>query len=143
MTGTGVMELIVSKIAATFAAIPFSGATWFVLLTLTFFVWLFARAQADEKNPVYWEHLIIDSHNNRASPYKVGYLVGIIVSTWIIIQFSDKDKLTFDILGTYLAFLVGGAGINSFTKKNLPDDRRAMPRPDPEMGDDPDPVRDQ
>lgn len=96
--------------------VPFSGATWFVIFTLGFFVWLFAKANKSVSSVVNWEHLIIDSQNDRASPYKVGYLVGVIVSTWIVIKISDAGNLSLDIFGAYLTFLLGGAGINSFTK---------------------------
>lgn len=103
-------------IPAFFAAIPFTTATWFTLGTLLFFVWLFAKASRDPHSPVKWEHLIVDSSNDRASPYKVGFLIGMIVSTWIIIRFCDEKRLTYDIFGMYLTYLLGGAGVNSFFK---------------------------
>lgn len=103
-------------ILAFFAAIPFTSATWFVVSTLAFFVWVFAKANNDKTSPVRWEHLVVDSHNDRASPYKTGYLVGLIVSTWIVLTFADKDKLTYDIFGIYLTYLLGGAGWNSMVK---------------------------
>lgn len=104
------------NVLAFFAAIPFTSATWFVLFTLGFFVWLFAKANNSATSPVRWEHLVVDSHNDRASPYKAGYLVGMIVGTWIVLTFADKDKLTFDIFGLYLTYLLGGASWNSFMK---------------------------
>lgn len=111
------MDIIMTGLTTFFAAIPFSAATWFVLATLIFFVWLFSKADKNTTSPVRWEHLIVDSNNDRASPYKVGYLVGLIVATWIVVALMDKDKLTFDIFGTYLTYLLGGAGVNSFVKK--------------------------
>lgn len=115
------MEKLVDAITTFPSHIPFSGATWFVIFTLGFFVWLFARASRDEKSQVNWEHLIIDSQNNRASPYKVGYLVGVIVATWVVIRISDAGNLSLDIFGVYLTFLLGGAGINTFAKAKQPD----------------------
>lgn len=115
------MEALTSALTTVANNMPFSGATWFVLLTLGFFIWLFAKADKNPKSPVRWEHLIVDSQNNRTSPYKLGYLIGVIVSTWIVIRMSDAGKLTFDIFGMYLGYLVGGAGINSFTKAKQPD----------------------
>jgi MFS superfamily sulfate permease-like transporter len=111
-------DIIMNSVNLFFASIPFSPATWFVLLTLMFFVWLFAKANKNINSPIRWEHLIIDSSNDRASPYKLGYLVGLIVATWIVVAMMDKDKLTFDIFGTYLTYLLGGAGVNSFVKKD-------------------------
>lgn len=109
-------ESIINGIATTFKAIPFSGPTWFVLAVLAFFVWLFARGSTDSTNPIKWEHLVIDSANDRASPFKLGYLIGLIVGTWIVVSFSDRDKLTYDIFGMYLTYLLGGASFNSFIK---------------------------
>ena len=112
--GNKILDFFVNVISSIH--IPFTGATWFVISTLTFFCWLFARASRDGSNGVHWEHLIMDSQNNRASPYKVGYLVGIIVSTWIVIRMSDTGNLSLDIFGAYLTFLLGGAGINTYVK---------------------------
>lgn len=88
-----------------------------MLATLVFFVWLFVKADHDTNSPVRWEHLIVDSNNDRASPYKVGYLVGLIVGTWIILTLTDRDKLTMDMFGVYLTYLLGGAGVNSWAKR--------------------------
>lgn len=110
------MEQLVSTIGSAFTSIPFSPATWIVIFTTLFFVWLFAKANNNPNSAVNWEHLVLDSQNNRASPYKVGYLIGVIVSTWIVIKISDAGNLSLDIFGVYLAFLLGGAGMNSFTK---------------------------
>lgn len=99
-----------------FRALPFTQATWFTLFTLLFVVWLFAKASHDPTSPIKWEHLIIDSNNNRASPYKLGYLIGMIVGTWVVLRWTDTGALTYDILGMYLTYLLGGAGVNSFAK---------------------------
>lgn len=110
------LEVAFHSVGTFLSGLPFTGATWFVLATLAFFIFLFARANKNPASPVKWEHLLIDSNNDRASPYKVGYLIGVIVSTWIVLTFVDSGKLTFDILGTYLTYLLGGAGVNSFAK---------------------------
>lgn len=109
-------ETVLAKMAAFYTAIPFSAATWSVIITLMVFLWLFSKASRDPKSPIKWEHLIVDSQNDRASPYKLGFMLGMIVSTWIVVNFADKDKLTFDIFGMYLTYLLGGAGFNSFMK---------------------------
>lgn len=112
------IESFVGKFVTIWGLIPFSFATWFVLFVLGFVVWLFRKANDNPRSTVNWEHLIVDSANDRASPYKLGYLIGVIVSTWIVITFADGDKLSFDVLGTYLTFLLGGAGVNSYFKNN-------------------------
>lgn len=110
------VENAINKLIWVFTTIPFSFATWFVVVILLFFIWVLYKASKSSTSPVVWEHLIVDSSNDRTSPYKLGYLVGVIVSTWIVITFADGDKLTFDIFGTYLTFLLGGAGVNAFFK---------------------------
>lgn len=112
-------EMLLAKIGALYAAIPFSAATWFVIGTLAVFLWLFSKASRDPNSPIKWEHLIVDSHNSRASPYKLGFMLGMIVSTWIVVNFADKDKLSFDIFGMYLTYLLGGASFNSFLKSKV------------------------
>lgn len=107
-------EKIITGIENFFAAIPFSGATWFVIAILGFFIWLFMRANKDPNSPVSWEDLIINDQTERTSPYKLGYIVGVIVGTWIVITQADKGTLTFDIFGLYLSFLLGGAGWAAF-----------------------------
>lgn len=122
------------------SAIPFSSATWFVLFTLAFFIWLFAKASRDPKNPVAWEDMILATETGKASPYKMGYLVGVIVGTWIVITLSDAGKLTFDIFGEYLTFLLGGVGVAAaFKSKKDADDAPtpAATTPAPESEDDP------
>jgi hypothetical protein len=133
------LDSLFTHMALMFAAVPFSAATWFVLATLGFFVWLFAKASQDPKSPVSWEDLIVSSDTRKASPYKLGYLVGVIVGTWIVISFADAvgptpgtSKLTFDIFAAYLTFLVGGV-VTTAVKKTTP--APVAPGPDPE--DDP------
>lgn len=123
----------IHMIGAMFASIPFRGATWFTLSTLFFFVWLFAKASRDPKSPVKWEHLIIDSTNDRASPYKVGYLIGLIVGTWVIVRMSDGDRLTYDIFGMYLTYLLGGASVNSYLKGKNDQPSNWQPSPPPNL----------
>lgn len=108
------IDTIISSISRVVALNPFSIATWFVIGLLLFFLWLFMQANKDPKSPVAWEDLIVNTDTERTSPYKLGYLIGLIVSTWIVITFADTDKLTFDIFGLYLSFLLGGAGWAAF-----------------------------
>lgn len=109
-------ESIISGIRAVFNAMPFTAASWAVIITLVMFVWLFSKASRDPNSPIKWEHLIIDSSSDRASPYKMGFLVGGLVGTWIVVSLADKDKLSFDIFGLYLTYLLGGTSMSSFFK---------------------------
>jgi hypothetical protein len=109
-------DKIMHNISAVVALIPFSAPTWFVLFILGFFIWLFSQASKNPKSPVLWEHLVIDNSTDRASPYKLGYLVGLIVATWLVVFLADKDKLGLDIFAAYLTYLLGGTGINVFKR---------------------------
>ena len=106
------METILSIISA----IPFSGSTWFILFNMMFFVGLFIHASHDPSNRIDWEDLILETKSGKASPYKLGYLVGIVIATWIVIKLADGNNLGLDIFGAYLAYLLGGAGFNSYIK---------------------------
>lgn len=119
------MDAILPNIIAGFAMIPFTGSTWFILFTMMFFVFLFFRASRDPNSLISWEDMIVESRNNKASPYKLGYLVGIIISTWIVIKLADGNNLGLDIFGAYLAYLLGGAGFNTYIKNTA-----AKPKPE-------------
>ncbi len=127
MSGPVMDSAIIAFIKIT-NAIPFSAATWVVIFTLGFFVLLFAKASHNRANSVKWEHLILETATNRASPYKLGYLVGIIVSTWLIIRIADAGDLTLDLFGAYLAYLLGGASVNIFRTRSTPSDNADTPR---------------
>lgn len=117
-------EQFLTRVSALFDAIPFTAATWAVIGTLALFIWLFSKASRDPKNPIKWEHLLIDSSNDRASPYKVGFVLGALVGTWIVVKLADADKLTYDIFGMYLTYLLGGSSINTFVKARGAERRR-------------------
>lgn len=104
------LETFLAAATSILNAIPITGATWLVVGILAFFIWLFTKAQRNPNSAFDWEHFFIDSETNRASPYKLGYMIGIIVGTWVIISFADGNKLTWDIFGGYLMYLLGGAG---------------------------------
>lgn len=123
MNGHQIMDSIIIAFVHVTNAIPFTAATWVVLFTLFFFVALFAKASRDPNSLVNWEHLIVESSTNRASPYKLGYLVGILVATWLIIRISDAGNLTLDLFGAYLAYLLGGASVNLFKKRQAKEEK--------------------
>ena len=107
---------ITNLIGVLFNNIPFSTATWFVIGILSFCTWIFMKSSKNPDSPVRWEHMIIDSATDRTSPYKLGYLIGVIIATWVVITLLDTQKLGIDILGVYLTYLVGGAGFTEWLK---------------------------
>lgn len=110
-------ESFIHTFSALLAALPFSSPTWFVIFVLVFITWLVAQASKDPSNRVRWEDMIIDTTSGKTSPYKLGYLVGMIVSTWTITTLVDKSAITFDMFGMYLTYLLGGASWNAFINK--------------------------
>lgn len=113
------MDTILPNIIAGFAMIPFTGSTWFILFTMLFFVGLFFWASHSQNSNVCWEDLVIETKSGKTSPYKLGYLVGIVISTWIVIKLADANNLGLDIFGAYLAYLLGGAGFNTYMKNRI------------------------
>lgn len=114
--GSYMVETLTSGLVSLITAIPFTSATWMVLMVLAGVVWLFAKASQSPDSPIDWVHLVTDGKTQRASPYKLGYLVGLISSTWVIITYADKSTLSADVFGIYLAFVLGGAGWNTYVK---------------------------
>lgn len=132
------VDHIISATVKAFNLIPFSGATWFLLAIIAFFVIIFVRANHDPNSPVSWEDLIIDTFSKKASPYKLGYLIGLIVATWVVVSLTDQGKLSLDMFGAYLTYLLGGAGWG-FGKKapgadaGQPPDPQPDPQPQPQV----------
>lgn len=108
---------LLNGVVGIFNILPFSGPSWFIIAILGFLVWIFAKASRNPTSKVDWEDLIIDTRTQRVTPYKLGYLIGMIVSTWITISLADANKLTFDIFGLYLSYLLGGAGWMAMVNK--------------------------
>lgn len=116
------METIASVVSVAKLLVPITSATWFVLSIMLFLFILFSyshRRKERGKVGINWEDLIIDPEINRVSPYKVGYLIGVVVSTWIVISLADEKMISFDIMGLYLSYLLGGAGWNEFVQRRL------------------------
>lgn len=117
------MEFIHELISTMSMLVPFTSATWFVIFIMVFIFFLFSHGSkrgGDCRRTIRWEDLIIDPELDKVSPYKVGYLIGVVVSTWIVISLSDGQRLTFDIMGLYLSYLLGGAGWSEFVNKRKP-----------------------
>jgi hypothetical protein len=131
MTGQQIMDSLIISFVHITNAIPFSSSTWVVIFTLLFFVLLFAKASRDQNSLVNWEHLIVETSTNRASPYKVGYLVGILVSTWMVLRIADTGNLNLEIFGAYLTYLLGGASVNIFKSRSKNDDSGPAPADEP------------
>ena len=90
------------------------------IIVLMLFVGIFYvlnKASKNPTSPIHWHHLIIDSKTNRSSAYKLGYIIGVVVSTWIVLTLATKGTLSYDVLGIYLSYLIGGVFIQSKDKR--------------------------
>lgn len=106
-----------------FHVLPFSSTTWIVLFVLLFMVYVIRRASKDEKSPLDWQDLFVDTNTNKLSPYRVGFFVGMIISTWTVMTLVDQHQLGVDIFGIYLTYLLGGASWNSWVKSKGSSDK--------------------
>lgn len=85
------------------------------LLFLVFF-WAFVRATKNphKKHSLDWTELI--TRDGVLSLSKLGQAVGIIVSSWVIVIMAQHDKISSDIFGLWLAFLLGGSSWSGYLK---------------------------
>lgn len=97
-------------------AIPFKNTTWLMIIMLVFFLWIFGKAHKNPASYLEWEDLIIDAETQRASPYRLGFLLGMMVSTWYVITSADRGTLSTESLLSYLGFLLGGSSWSQFMK---------------------------
>lgn len=88
--------------------------TFWIIVTVVVAVVAFQRAQ--EQNHVTWTDMIVTPGTGKLSLAKAGQLVGIIVSSWIVIVMADRNQLGGEIFGMWLAFLLGGAGWSTYLK---------------------------
>lgn len=95
----------------------FTGPAWILVLTLTLIIVMFAKASRNPTSKIDWEQLFIDTHTDKTSPYRVGYLVGMIVGTWVTLVYADRGNLPFDLFGMYLAYLLGGSTLTAYLQK--------------------------
>lgn len=109
------LDSVLSAVERIIGVLPFSGATWIVVALITFVIVIISKA--DTEGSIVWEDLIVDQEQDSISPYKLGFLIGIIVSTWIVIDAADKGALQESVLMLYMSYLLGGAGWSEFINK--------------------------
>lgn len=81
--------------------------TWFfVMLFITFYL-------GKRKGTLDWTDLIIGS-DGKLSPDKLSHLIGVVLVTWVIVNQSLSQKLTFDILLVCLGYLAGQSVFKKF-----------------------------
>lgn len=73
--------------------------------------------------------LITTPDTGRLSAAKVGQLVGLIVSTWVIITLTTKDSLSLDLFLCYLTYVAGVDLFGKFLRWKSSSDSTASEEP--------------
>lgn len=76
------------------------------------FIVMFWRAQAQSK--LNWIDLIRKPGSSVISLTKLIQLLGAMVATWIMVKMAMSDKISWDILATYLAYVGSVEGYSKF-----------------------------
>ncbi len=87
-------------------------------------VYLFWKAQRDPKNPIDFATMLVWPGTKHTSLAFVGAFIGILASTWIVVDLELRKMLTWEIFGGYMAVLIGGKGmtewVNAWRSKGSP-----------------------
>ena len=83
-----------------------------IIIMFLSFVVMFWRAQA--KNQLNWIDLIRKPGSPTISLTKVIQLLGAMVATWIMVKMAMADKVSWDLLATYLAYVGSVEGYSKF-----------------------------
>ena len=120
----------VSNFIATWT---FEGIT-FGLFMAVFIVLLF-RLHNSKHSKFMVDNLLVDDTTGKASTSKMGELIALVVSTWIVVHLTINSTLTADFMGMYLAAWVLNRGFRHFVSKKYGDGVEEEPDPsynDPE-----------
>ncbi len=82
-----------------------------VIMFMSFGV-MFWRAQA--KGQLNWVDMLKKPHSTHISLTKLIQLVGGVVATWIMVKLTINDKITWDLMAIYLAYVASVEGFSKF-----------------------------
>ena len=82
-----------------------------VIMFMSFGV-MFWRAQA--KGQLNWVDMLKKPHSSQISLTKLIQLVGGVVATWIMVKLTLNDKITWDLMAIYLAYVASVEGFSKF-----------------------------
>jgi hypothetical protein len=98
----------------------------FVIISMFLsFIVMFWRAQATSK--LNWIDLIRKPGSQVISLTKLIQLLGAMVATWIMVKMAMSDKITWDLLATYLAYVGSVEGYSKFVSAKYGSNQ---PKPD-------------
>lgn len=82
-----------------------------LILLATIFIWfIYHLRKSDTANPL---DLITSPDTGRLSAAKIGQLVGVVVSSWVIISAASAGRLSYELFFLYLIYT---AGVDLFGK---------------------------
>lgn len=92
-------------------------------------VWLLVRAQFSRSNPIDFGTMLIDQKDGTTSLRKVGELVALLTTTWVVLYLAVKSDLTDTIFFAYVGAWVSrtvlgvlaGAKASAMTGESAPD----------------------
>ena len=95
-----------------------------IILMFGSFVIMFWTAQAQSK--LNWIDLIRKPGAHEISLTKLIQLVGAMIATWIMVKLAMNDKMTWDLLAIYLAYVGSVEGYSKFVsaKYGMPGGKR-------------------
>ena len=91
-----------------------------LILFIVGFSVLFFFEHRNSKSPITFSDLLVDSKTKKVSNTKLGQLLGIIFSSWVVLYFAQKmnaEQITTMfpwIFGTWLTFLTASQGIKTY-----------------------------
>jgi hypothetical protein len=83
-----------------------------ILIMLVSFIVMFWRASIQGR--INWVDLIRKPGGKTVSLTKLIQLLGAMVATWIMVKMAMSDKITWDLLATYLAYVGSVEGYSKF-----------------------------
>jgi hypothetical protein len=103
-----------------------------IVAIFVFFSFVLSRIVNAVENPLQWWHFISTraaDGNQYADIDKLGKIVGIVVSSFIVLLMTHHDKMDAVVLGVYLAFVGGIAGYSAYLRA-----KSGVPPEDPNKG---------
>lgn len=103
----------------------------FVIISMFLsFIAMFWRAQATSK--LNWIDLIRKPGSTVISLTKLIQLLGAMVATWIMVKMAMSDKITWDLLATYLAYVGSVEGYSKFVSAKYGNNQPKPDKKDPD-----------
>ena len=97
-----------------------------LLIGMVAFIVLIAYWHASPSSDFDLRYMLVDITTGKASLYKVGQLIALLASTWVLIRETHNDRLNEWLFGAYM---VAWAGVN-LANKVIDKDRNAAARPE-------------